>query len=56
MKRVAATKKILHEALDFAFLDVYVTDGKTFEFAQILECKHVPFVFVSGSPPRAAAL
>ena len=47
---VAATKKVLHEALDFAFLDVNVTDGKTFEIAQMLERKHVPFVFVSGSP------
>jgi two-component SAPR family response regulator len=47
---VAATKKILHEALDFAFLDVNVTDGKTFEVAQILERKHVPFAFISGSP------
>ena len=47
---VAATKKVLHEALDFAFLDVDVTNGKTFEIAQILERKHVPFVFISGSP------
>jgi CheY-like chemotaxis protein len=47
---VAASKKALHEALDFAFLDVEVTNGKTFEVAQMLECKHVPFVFVSGSP------
>lgn len=47
---VAATMKMLHEALDFAFLDVNVTDGKTFEIAQMLERKHVPFVFVSGSP------
>jgi two-component SAPR family response regulator len=47
---VAATKKILHEALDFAFLDVNVTNGKTFEIAEILERKRVPFVFVSGSP------
>jgi CheY-like chemotaxis protein len=49
-KSAAATKKILHEALDFAFLDVDVTNGKTFEIAHILENKHVPFVFVSGSP------
>ena len=42
--------KVLHEALDFAFLDVDVTNGKTFEIANILERKHVPFVFVSGSP------
>jgi CheY-like chemotaxis protein len=47
---VAATKKVLQEALDFAFLDVDVTNGKTFEVAQILERKHVPFVFISGSP------
>ena len=47
---VAATKEVLHEALDFAFLDVDVTDGKTFEVAQILERKRVPFAFVSGSP------
>ncbi len=43
---VAATKKVLHEALDFAFLDVDVTNGKTFEIAEI---QHVPFVFISGS-------
>ena len=47
---VAAAKKILHDLLDFAFLDVNVTDGKTFEVAQILERKHVPFAFISGSP------
>ena len=47
---VAATKQVLHEALDFAFLDVDVTNGKTFEVAQILDGKHVPFVFISGSP------
>jgi two-component SAPR family response regulator len=47
---VAATKEILHEALDFAFLDVDVTNGQTFEIAQILERQRVPFVFISGSP------
>jgi CheY-like chemotaxis protein len=47
---IAATKEVLRQALDFAFLDVEVTNGKTFEIAQILERKHVPFVFVSGSP------
>jgi hypothetical protein len=31
-------------------LDVDVTKGKTFEIAEILELKHVPFVFLSGSP------
>ena len=47
---VAATKQVLREPLDFAFLDVDVTNGKTFEIAHILELKHVPFVFISGSP------
>jgi CheY-like chemotaxis protein len=47
---VAATKQVLHEAVDFAFLDVEVTNGKTFEIAQTLERKGVPFAFVSGSP------
>jgi len=47
---VATTKEALHEALDFAFLDVDVTNGKTFEIAHILERKRVSFVFVSGSP------
>jgi two-component SAPR family response regulator len=46
---VGAAKKVLHEALDFAFLDVDVTKGKTFEIAEILELKHVPFAFVSSS-------
>jgi hypothetical protein len=47
---VAATRKVLHEALDFAFLDVDVTDGKTFEVAQILERKRVPSCFGNQSP------
>jgi two-component SAPR family response regulator len=47
---VAATKKVLHEAVDFAFLDVDVTNGKTCEVAHILKLKRVPFAFVSGSP------
>ncbi|MGH6794798.1 MAG: hypothetical protein ACREDD_08760 [Methylocella sp.] len=46
----AAAKKVLHRALDFAFLDVNVRDGKTFDVAHILEREHVPFVFISGSP------
>jgi two-component SAPR family response regulator len=46
---VAGTKKVLHEDLDFAFLDIDVTNGKTFEIANILERKRVPFVFISGA-------
>jgi DNA-binding LytR/AlgR family response regulator len=46
---VASTKKVLHEPFDFAFLDVDVTNGKTFEVARLLGEKGVPFVFVSGA-------
>jgi len=46
---VASTMTILNETIDFAFLDIDVTNGKTFEIAKILDRKHVPFVFVSGS-------
>lgn len=49
---VESTKRVLHEAFDFAFLDVNVTNGQTFEVAHILEMKCVPFVFVSGSLPE----
>ena len=47
---VAATKTALRKAVDFAFLDIQVTNGETFEIAHMLERKNVPFVFVSGSP------
>jgi CheY-like chemotaxis protein len=47
---VAASEEALRKALDFAFLDVQVTNGKTYEIAHMLERKNVPFVFVSSSP------
>jgi hypothetical protein len=47
----AATKKILHEALDFALLDVDVTCGKRIEVAQILGA----FCFYFGLAARPAA-
>ena len=46
---VGAAMKVLPEDLDFAFLDVDVTKGKTFEIAEILERKHVPYAFISAS-------
>lgn len=46
---IASTKKVLDELFDLAFLDIEVTDGKTFEVAQILEEKNTPVVFVSGT-------
>ncbi|MGA8444021.1 MAG: hypothetical protein WB766_02350 [Roseiarcus sp.] len=39
--------------LDFAFLNIEVTDGKTFEIALELQRNEVPFVFVSGSRSEA---
>jgi two-component SAPR family response regulator len=47
---VSAAKKILEDPVDLAFLDVNVTDGKTFELAYFLERKAVPFIIVSGFP------
>jgi DNA-binding LytR/AlgR family response regulator len=49
---VASTKRVLNDPFDFAFLDVDVTNGKTYELAQALGKKGVPFVFVSASSPE----
>ena len=46
---VAEAKQALGETFDYAFLDVDVTDGKTYDIAYLLREKHIPFVFVSGS-------
>lgn len=36
---------------DFAFLDVDLPDGKSYELAARLDERRVPFAFVSGSRP-----
>jgi CheY-like chemotaxis protein len=46
---VADTVQVLPEPFDFAFLDVDVTNGKTYAVAHALTEKRVPFAFVSGS-------
>lgn len=46
---VASTMKVLDEPFDFAFLDVNVTDGQTYEVASLLGKKGVPFAFVTGT-------
>jgi DNA-binding LytR/AlgR family response regulator len=46
---VRETQKIIDLPFDFAFLDVDVTNGKTYEVAKQLEGKSVPYAFVSGS-------
>ena len=56
---VAAARARIAEAIDFALLDVDLTDGKSFDIAAALHCLGVPFAFVSGSsrdevPPHLA--
>ncbi len=36
------------EPLDFALLDVNVTDGKIYPIAEILESRGIPFILLSG--------
>jgi DNA-binding LytR/AlgR family response regulator len=50
---VSRAREAMAEPLDFAFLDIEVTDGQTFEIALELRRKGVPFVFVSGARPEA---
>ena len=46
---VARAKKLIDPSIAFAFLDIDVTNGKTFEVATLLQRNDVPFVFLSGS-------
>jgi DNA-binding LytR/AlgR family response regulator len=50
---VSGARDAMAAPLDFAFLDIEVTDGKTFEIALELQLKEVPFAFVSGARPEA---
>jgi DNA-binding LytR/AlgR family response regulator len=47
------------EQVGFAFLDIDVTDGKTYPLAMELRLRNIPFVFVSGTkhdnPPEELA-
>jgi DNA-binding LytR/AlgR family response regulator len=45
---LASTKEVLDELFDFAFLDVNVANGKTYELARLLDEHGVPFAFVSA--------
>lgn len=42
-------KKALKESIDFAFLDVDVTKDKSFEIAEILDIRNVPYAVISAS-------
>jgi two-component SAPR family response regulator len=50
---VSGARRAMAAPLDFAFLNIEVTDGKTFEIALELQRNEVPFVFVSGSRSEA---
>lgn len=47
---VSDARRHLGEPIDFAFLDIDLPDGKSFEIATRLHERSVPFVFVSASP------
>jgi hypothetical protein len=46
---VAATKKVLHKDVDFAFFDVHVNKRQDVRDCQNYRTEEVPFDFVSGS-------
>lgn len=48
---LADLRASLDDSPDFAFLDVDLPDGKSYELAARLHERHVPFAFVSGSRP-----
>lgn len=48
---LAEMRAQLSDTPDFAFLDVDLPDGKSFELAAGLDARRVPFAFVSGSRP-----
>jgi DNA-binding response OmpR family regulator len=53
LRSVAAAESALADSkFDFAFLDVNVTDGKTYEIAAALMKDEIPFAFMSGFDPR----
>ena len=49
-RSLAAAERVLHEPLDFALLDIELTDGHTYEIARSLDRRQIPFVFVSAHP------
>jgi DNA-binding response OmpR family regulator len=51
-KAILAHKALLVRSIDFALLDVDVTNGKTFEIAVMLRMRQVPFVFLSAAQPE----
>lgn len=48
----AAARERLGDPIDFAMLDVDLTDGTSFELAQALQARGVPYVFVTATRPK----
>jgi CheY-like chemotaxis protein len=48
-RSLAEARKRLSDVFEFAFLDIDVLDGKSFELASALRDRKIPFAFVSGS-------
>lgn len=48
---LSEARRHLASQIDFAFLDVDLPDGKSFELATRLDERNVPFTFVSASRP-----
>ena len=46
---VAEAQATLDLSIDYAFLDVDVLDGKTYDFAATLQSRTIPFAFLSAS-------
>jgi DNA-binding LytR/AlgR family response regulator len=46
---VSSARQAMAAPLDFALVDIEVTDGRTFEIARELQRNGAPFVFISGA-------
>ena len=46
---LAAARATIRNSFDFALLDIDLIDGKSFEFASVLNDRRIPFAFVSAS-------
>lgn len=48
-RSIAQARKALSGSFDLALLDIEVADGTSYELAETLKAKSMPFAFVSGS-------
>lgn len=46
---LADARRRIHERFDFALLDIRLADGKSYELADALSDRNIPFAFVSAS-------